>query len=126
VSPTTPTSFRLRPETLAQLDRLAELLTAHRRADHVGPGRAGDLGIERHVSRAEALSVAISSTLRRLQAEDAGASAASEPYRAAADAARGLLAGLGTGSAVDALLAERRAETAAEETASAAPESPRR
>jgi hypothetical protein len=124
--PSTPTSFRLRPETLAQLDRLADLLTARRRLDHADRQDAGDLGIERRVSRAEALSVAIASTLRRLQAEDVREPSGVGPYRAASDAARGLLAGLGRGSAVDALLAERRAEATAEQTASAAPASRRR
>ena len=36
------------------------------------------------------------------------------PYRAVADSGRGLLAGLGSGSMVDELIAERRAESAAE------------
>lgn len=120
MAPTIPTSFRLRAETLAQLDRLADLLTERRRVDDTDPTGVGDLAIERRVSRAEALGVAISSTLRRLQTED-GETTAPEPYRAAAHAARGLLAGLGTGSAVDELLAERRAEAAAEATRAAAP-----
>jgi len=36
------------------------------------------------------------------------------PYRSVADNGRGLLAGLGSGSMVDELIAERRAEAAAE------------
>jgi hypothetical protein len=111
---TTPTSFRLRAETLAQLDRLAELLTARRRAPDEPAGL--DVGEHRPVTRAEALAVAVSSTLGRLQGEQRAADGSS-PYRAAADAGRGLLAGLGTGSAVDELMAERRAAAEAEDAA---------
>lgn len=39
------------------------------------------------------------------------------PYRAVADAGRGLLAGLGAGSMVDELIEERRASAAAEDAA---------
>jgi len=108
---TSPTSFRLRAETLAQLDRLAELLTARRRDD-------AEAGVAEHraVTRAEALGVAVSSTLRRLQGER---SRGPRPYGAAAEAGRGMLAGLGTGSAVEQLMAERRAEAEVEEAAAA-------
>jgi hypothetical protein len=122
VANTTPTSFRLRRETLDQLDRLAELLTARRREPDELAGL--DIGEHRAVTRAEALAVAVSSTLGRMQREQSDA-AGSSPYRAAADAARGLLAGLGTGSAVDELLAARREEAAAEEAAATAHESHR-
>jgi hypothetical protein len=119
---TTPTSFRLRAETLDQLDRLAELLTARRRAPDELAGL--DAGEHRPVSRAEALAVAVSSTLRRLQGEQPAADGSS-PYRAAAEAGRRLLAGLGTGSAVDELMAERRAEAEAEDALAAGHESRR-
>src|SRR3954447_23282264 len=106
---TSPTRFRVRAETLAQLDRLADLLTARRR-DDAGAGIAE----HRPVTRAEALGVAVSSTLRRLQGETSGGP---RPYGAAAEAGRGMLAGLGTGSAVEQLTADRKAEAEAEEAA---------
>jgi AbrB family looped-hinge helix DNA binding protein len=46
------------------------------------------------------------------------------PYRAVADAGRGLLAELGSSSMVDELIAERRAAAAAEDTRMSAGESP--
>jgi hypothetical protein len=112
---TSPTSFRLRAETLAQLDRLAALLTA-RRHDEAGEGVAE----HRPVTRAEAVGVAVSSTLGRLQGERPRGP---RPYGAAAEAGRGMLAGVGTGAAVEQLMAERRAEAnaEAEEAAATAP-----
>jgi len=114
---TRPTSFRLAPETLAQLDRLATLLTT-RRGGHLG-AEAGLTVVPTHrpVTRSEALSVAIATALSRIERE-IRASDGSRPYGAAAKAGRGALAGLGTGSTVAELLAERRTEAAAEEAAS--------
>jgi hypothetical protein len=121
MAPTTPTSFRLRPETLVQLDRVAALLTTKfLRQDEERPADA-ELGFisGRNVSRAEALAVVIADTLKRLERELDVASEQPSPFRAAADGNRGLLADLGTGSLVDELTAERREEAAAEEAASA-------
>lgn len=52
---------------------------------------------------------------RLLLSTDADGSLRLRPYRAVADAGRGLLAGLGTGSMVDELVEERRASAAAED-----------
>jgi hypothetical protein len=113
---TTPTSFRLRPETLAALDRLAELLTQRLELRHERRPVLRIASITaRRVSRSEALAVAIADTLQRLEDELGQAPQQGRPFRAAADGSRGLLAHLGAGSAVDELAAERRAEAAAEE-----------
>jgi hypothetical protein len=118
---TSPTSFRLRPETLAQLDRVAALLTAkHLRRDEQLPDEPELAFLDaRSVSRAEALSVAVAETLKRLESELGVAPERPSPFRSAADANRGLLANLGAGSLVDELTAERRAEAAADEVDSA-------
>jgi hypothetical protein len=118
---TTPTSFRLRPETLAQLDRLAELLTTKYRRRREGHPDDPELPYlnERSVTRAEALAVAVGDTLKRLEGELGVAPPPREPpFKSAAEGNRGLLAALGAGvSLVDELTAERRAEAAAERRA---------
>jgi hypothetical protein len=116
---TTPTSFRLRPGTLAQLDRVAELLTLkfRRRLDEEASPELTRLA-ERAVSRSEALAVCVADTLTRLERELGFAPDRPEPYRSAADRGRGLLAHVSPGaSLVDELAAERRAEAAAEAAA---------
>lgn len=52
---------------------------------------------------------------RLLLSTDPDGSLRLRPYRAVADAGRGLLADLGSGSMVDELVAERRAAAAAED-----------
>jgi hypothetical protein len=109
---TTPKSFRLRPETLAQLERLAELLTVKFRRQH--EDRPDDPALaylnDRTVNQTEALAVAVSDTLQRLEREVGAVAPEANPHRAAADAGRGLLANLPGGS-----MTERRAEAAAED-----------
>src|SRR4051812_24662754 len=120
MTPTHPTSFRLRRETLEQLDRVAELLATKLRsqlAEHPDdPHLLSDLSRE-PVSRSQALTVAISDTLRRLERELDAAPRRLTPYRTQARRGRGMWAGLGRGSAVEELIAERRAEAAAEDRA---------
>jgi hypothetical protein len=106
-----PTSFRLRPETLRQLDRIAELLSD--RARREGLREPGLQAPERVVTRAEALAAAVRDTQERLERE-LDAEPGSARYRAAADAGRGVLGVDAEVSLVDELLQARRAEAAAE------------
>jgi hypothetical protein len=115
---TTPTSFRLRRETLEQLDRLADLLTEkfHRQHEVDADGSGLTYLVGRDVSRSDALAVAVSDAVGRLERElGSSGPQPSRPYGLVADAGRGLLAELAETSMAGELSAERRLEAAADD-----------
>jgi AbrB family looped-hinge helix DNA binding protein len=100
-----------RPEAHANRTRSAVAAGSTETVTHLVVGDRGRLVLPAAV-RAE---LGLSAGSRLLLSTEPDGSLRLRPYRAVADAARGLLADLGRGSMVDELVAERRLAAAAED-----------